>query len=149
MMLSLVFRWFSLSLPICFHFAGMPIPQGTGAALGSIGAPRPGSSLKRLPTAGDAAPGGKNQHFKLLQKFCVFVQAPVGLSTQLNVAARPVTHQVCQVLLLICHCIWRSAQGMRAMPTQALGPGRQIADKSYYLGEIRKKNEDLLNEINS
>lgn len=48
--------------------------------------------------------------------------AVVGLHTELNVAARPVTQQ-----------------GMRGMHTQPLGPGRQIADKSYYQAELRNK----------
>lgn len=33
------------------------------------------------------------------------------------------------------------------MPTKALGPGRQIADKSYYLNELRIKSTEIQTEI--
>mmetsp|Transcript_15203 Transcript_15203/g.35809 ORF Transcript_15203/g.35809 Transcript_15203/m.35809 type:complete len:658 (+) Transcript_15203:105-2078(+) len=54
----------------------------------------------------------------------------VGLNTNLQVADRPVTQQ-----------------GMMGMKIGAQGPGRQIADKTYYLGEIRKKNEEMTQAI--
>ena len=51
----------------------------------------------------------------------------VGLKTNVQVADRPVTQQ-----------------GMTGMRTGNQGPGRQIQDKSYYLGELRAKTRCLL-----
>jgi intraflagellar transport protein 74 len=74
------------------------------------------TSVRRLPTPlGKAAPAA----------------GPVGLTTQLNVAARPVT-----------------SGGLMA-PSTALGPRRQIADRSYYVQELRSKIADISNEVES
>ena len=60
-------------------------------------------------------------HSILMSFRFVLAAGPVGLTTELNVTARPVT-----------------SQGLRGMQTQPLGPGRQIADRTYYLTELRK-----------
>ena len=52
------------------------------------------------------------------------------LNTNIQVAERPVTQQ-----------------GMMGMKVGAQGPGRQIADKSYYMGELRKKCDEITAEI--
>ena len=52
------------------------------------------------------------------------------LNTNIQVAERPVTQQ-----------------GMMGMKVGAQGPGRQIADKSYYMGELRKKCDEMTSEI--
>jgi hypothetical protein len=52
------------------------------------------------------------------------------LNTNVQVADRPVTQQ-----------------GMMGMKVTNQGPGRQVADKSYYMGELRKKCDDLGTEI--
>jgi len=52
------------------------------------------------------------------------------LNTNIAVADRPVTQQ-----------------GMMGMKIRAQGPGRQVADKSYYMGELRKKVEEMQTEI--
>jgi hypothetical protein len=57
--------------------------------------------------------------------------AAVGLHTEVNVAHRPATQQ-----------------GLQAMPTKPLGPGRQIADRAYYQTELRQKLADLNSETN-
>ena len=38
-------------------------------------------------------------------------------------------------------------QGMMGMKVGAQGPGRQIADKSYYMGELRKRCDEMQAEI--
>lgn len=53
------------------------------------------------------------------------------LNTNVQVADRPVTQQ-----------------GMMGMKIANQGPGRQIADKSYYMGELRKKCDEMSAEIN-
>jgi len=50
----------------------------------------------------------------------------VGLNTDVQVAERPVTQQ-----------------GMMGMKMKAQGPGRQVLDKSFYLGELRNKRQAL------
>jgi intraflagellar transport protein 74 len=52
------------------------------------------------------------------------------LNTNVQVADRPVTQQ-----------------GMMGMKVTNQGPGRQVADKSYYMAELRKKCDDLGAEI--
>ncbi len=52
------------------------------------------------------------------------------LNTDVNVAARPVTQQ-----------------GLSGMATRPLGPGRQIADKSYFLTDLKTKLTEITNEI--
>jgi intraflagellar transport protein 74 len=59
------------------------------------------------------------------------VIAPIN--TNVSLEARPVTQQ--------------GLEGMRART--AMGPGRQIADKSYYLSELRAKMSDLQRETRS
>mmetsp|Transcript_12626 Transcript_12626/g.34894 ORF Transcript_12626/g.34894 Transcript_12626/m.34894 type:complete len:590 (+) Transcript_12626:139-1908(+) len=52
------------------------------------------------------------------------------LNTNIQVAERPVTQQ-----------------GMMGMKVGAQGPGRQIADKSYFMQELRKKCDEMTTEI--
>jgi intraflagellar transport protein 74 len=62
------------------------------------------------------------------------MEPSVGLtaSASLNIDARPVTQQ-----------------GLTGMRTRPLGPGRQIADKNYYLTDLRLRITDITNEIAS
>jgi intraflagellar transport protein 74 len=53
------------------------------------------------------------------------------LNTNIQVAERPVTQQ-----------------GMMGMKPVSQGPGRQIQDRSYYMGELRKRCDELQGEIN-
>jgi intraflagellar transport protein 74 len=53
------------------------------------------------------------------------------LNTNIQVAERPVTQQ-----------------GMMGMKPISQGPGRQIQDRSYYMGELRKRCDELQSEIN-
>lgn len=56
---------------------------------------------------------------------------PVGLTTSLTVQARPVTQQ-----------------GLMVPPTRGgLGPGRQIADRTYYLQDFRVRIQEISAEI--
>lgn len=54
-----------------------------------------------------------------------------ALNTNISVADRPVTQQ-----------------GMMGMKLGAQGPGRQIADKSYYMGQLRMKCDEMQEEMN-
>jgi len=54
----------------------------------------------------------------------------VGLNTDVRVSYRPVT-----------------SQGLSGMQTKPLGPGRQIADKSYWLKILRDKVKEISTEI--
>ena len=56
----------------------------------------------------------------------------VGLNTDIQVADRPVTQQ-----------------GMRGMRTGSMGPGRQVADQSYYIGVLRNRvrSIDLVHKL--
>ncbi|KAL2622629.1 hypothetical protein R1flu_002834 [Riccia fluitans] len=54
----------------------------------------------------------------------------VGLDTSVAVENRPVTHH-----------------GMMSMRTPSPGPGRKILDRSYYLGKLRTKKQELKAEI--
>jgi len=54
---------------------------------------------------------------------------PIGLDTELKVSHRPVTQH-----------------GLSGMQTKPLGPGRQLADKSYFMSELRNKLADIENE---
>lgn len=54
------------------------------------------------------------------------------LNTDVTVTARPVT-----------------SGGLTGMSTAPLGPGRQIADKSYFLGELRSRLGEIEKEISS
>jgi len=56
----------------------------------------------------------------------------VGLNTDVRVSYRPVT-----------------SQGLSGMQTRPLGPGRQIADKSYWLKILRDKVTEITQEIQS
>jgi intraflagellar transport protein 74 len=55
--------------------------------------------------------------------------APVGLATEVKPMERPVTNQ-----------------GMRGIRTATAGPGRQVLDKSFFLGEIRRKSSECTEE---
>ncbi|KAL8203067.1 UNVERIFIED_CONTAM: Intraflagellar transport protein 74, partial [Gekko kuhli] len=91
---------------------------------------RPPSSSLRPPSAallgsgippGTARPGTRG----------VPIGTGVVFSSQIKVADRPVTQQ-----------------GLSGMKTGMKGPQRQVMDKSYYLGVLRSKINELTTEIN-
>ncbi|XP_061487261.1 intraflagellar transport protein 74 homolog [Rhineura floridana] len=91
---------------------------------------RPSSSSLRPPSAvllgggippGTSRPGTRGG----------LIGTGVVLSSQIKVADRPVTQQ-----------------GLSGMKTGMKGPQRQIMDKSYYLGVLRSKINELTTEIN-
>ncbi|KAF6124822.1 intraflagellar transport 74 [Phyllostomus discolor] len=105
--------------------AARPVSRG---GIGLTGRPpsgiRPPSGNIRVATGmppGTARPGSRG--------------GPIGtggvLSSQIKVADRPVTQQ-----------------GLSGMKTGIKGPQRQILDKSYYLGLLRSKINELTTEIN-
>lgn len=55
----------------------------------------------------------------------------VGAVTEVKVSDRPMT-----------------MQGVTGMKTGSVGPKRQIYDKTYYLVELRKRNQELADEVN-
>ncbi len=67
-----------------------------------------------------------------LFRLCFFLVPIVPLKTDVDVAARPVTQQ-----------------GLTGMSVKNLGPSRQIADKNYYLIELRNKLTEITNEVDS
>jgi len=109
------------------HFAGQPgmqlQPPGTGmqpVRLGT-GMQPPGTGMRLAtgmrPPSGQAPPG-----------------TGVGLVTPLNIDARPVTQQ--------------GVAAARVKTGQATaGPGRQVADKTYYLNILRTKTQDISKEM--
>jgi intraflagellar transport protein 74 len=54
----------------------------------------------------------------------------VGTLTEVKVSDRPMT-----------------MQGMAGMKTGGVGPKRQIYDKTYYMGELRNRRQELLDEV--
>jgi hypothetical protein len=62
----------------------------------------------------------------------LFVAAAAPLNTTVSLEARPVTQQ-----------------GLEGMRLKTAGPGRQIADKSYFLSELRQKISELSKETKS
>ena len=88
---------------------------------------RPGSSAgavpqgMRPPTSGGFGGAGAGA-------------AATPLQTDVNVVVRPMTGM---------------ASGVSGMPTKSLGPGRVIADKTYYLTDLNKKLNDIMRELDS
>jgi intraflagellar transport protein 74 len=57
---------------------------------------------------------------------------PIALQTDVNVVVRPMTGM---------------ASGVSGMPTRPMGPGRVIADKSYYLTDLGRREKDISSEL--
>eukprot|EP00667_Euglena_gracilis_P007195 EG_transcript_7265 len=94
-----------------------------------FGGMRPPSGGMRPPSGGAGfAPGSR------IGPGTGYGQPMVGmgsaLNTQLEVTHRPVTKE-----------------GLGGIAPSSLGPGRQVADRSYYLGVLRSKNMELQAEI--
>uniref|UniRef100_A0A3Q0S737 Intraflagellar transport 74 n=1 Tax=Amphilophus citrinellus TaxID=61819 RepID=A0A3Q0S737_AMPCI len=94
------------------------------------GAGRPPTAIQPPPTAMRIATGmipGTSGHPGL--RGGIHIAAPGVLSAQIKVTDRPVTQQ-----------------GLSGMKTGMKGPQRQILDKSYYLGLLRSKMNELTTE---
>lgn len=123
--------------PVVVKGAG-PAPLGTQMRppTGSANLPpgmRPPTSSQRPPTG--SAPMGMRPPTNAgrLGTAMGGGQVPiVPLKTDVDVAARPVTQQ-----------------GLTGMSVKNLGPSRQIADKNYYLIELRNKLTEITNEVDS
>lgn len=110
----------SAAVPSNFAPVGMRPPTNAGG--------RPGSSAgvpqgMRPPTSGGMGGGNGNNG-----------GSNVPLQTDVNVVVRPMTGM---------------ASGVSGMPTKSLGPGRVIADKTYYLTDLNKKLNDILRELDA
>jgi intraflagellar transport protein 74 len=143
--------WLFGCLLVCLAAVGGARAGGPIAALGGRGfpgaaAPAPGLQLAppgmRPPTNAGNRPGSS-------------AGAPIGmrpptsagggmgmgaaggpaipLQTDVNVVVRPVTGMT----------------GVTGMPTTRLGPGRVVADKTYYLTELNKKLNDINRELDA
>jgi hypothetical protein len=106
---------------------------------------------RRVPTAIGAAPP---------------MAGPIGLTADIKVDARPVTASihglmgaparsqgedglVCSRRASACAHSHPSALPAVANGVFRAGPGRQIADRSYYLSEVRNKISDIAGELRS
>lgn len=131
---------------------GMGVPPGTGMGMGGMGggpvqatmrpgtmmSGTPGSSLgpmagmppqtgARIPTQSQRLGTGART------RQGTAAQAPVlgvGAHTEINITDRPMT-----------------MQGVMGVKTGAIGPKRQIYDKTYYMSELRKRISSLGEEI--
>ncbi|KAG2466434.1 IFT74 protein, partial [Polypterus senegalus] len=110
--------WISVKMATQRPPSGRPMTRG-----GPVAALRPPTTAIRVTTGappGTGRPGTRGSSV-----------APGGvLSAQIKVADRPVTQQ-----------------GLSGMRTGMKGPQRQIMDKSYYLGLLRSKINELTTEI--
>mmetsp|Transcript_122702 Transcript_122702/g.212771 ORF Transcript_122702/g.212771 Transcript_122702/m.212771 type:complete len:585 (-) Transcript_122702:179-1933(-) len=100
----------------------MQRPPSTHAGFGGMRPPSGG-----MPGAGYAPPGSRAG---LGTAYQPMVGMGNALNTQLEVTLRPVTKE-----------------GLGGIAPGSLGPGRQVADRSYYLGILRSKNVELQAEI--
>ncbi|KAI3355032.1 hypothetical protein L3Q82_017859, partial [Scortum barcoo] len=103
----------------------------TGSRSGSVvpGTGRPPTAVRPPPTANRVSTAmvpGSSGHPAM--RGGIPITTPVVLSAQIKVTDRPVTQQ-----------------GLSGMKTGMKGPQRQILDKSYYLGLLRSK----INELNT
>jgi len=89
----------------------------------------PGTAM-RPPTGLRGLPGTAMRQGTAAQRPGSRAGALGPLNTNVQVADRPVTQQ-----------------GMMGMKMANQGPGRQVADRSYYMGELRKKCDEMTKEI--
>uniref|UniRef100_A0A4W6BVT3 Intraflagellar transport 74 n=1 Tax=Lates calcarifer TaxID=8187 RepID=A0A4W6BVT3_LATCA len=125
----------SLDIFLSDIMASQRPPSGMGRPMsrsGSVvpGAGRPPTAVRPPPTAIRVATGmvpGTSGHPGM--RGGIPVPTPGVLSAQIKVTDRPVTQQ-----------------GLSGMKTGMKGPQRQILDKSYYLGLLRSKINELTTE---
>ncbi|KAK4290679.1 hypothetical protein Pmani_036441 [Petrolisthes manimaculis] len=79
----------------------------------------PGTASRLLSTASLQRPGTRTG-----------VATGIGFNTPINVVDRPITQQ-----------------GLSGMKTSSRGPQRQVQDKSYFLGLLRTKMSEVVNEV--
>ncbi|GAQ77667.1 intraflagellar transport particle protein 74/72 [Klebsormidium nitens] len=113
---------------------GGPFRPSTGQRASMNGGMQPPPTAYRQSAAGYAAPGTAKAGMRGLASRGGGRPGTgsVGLNTDVQVSERPVTQQ-----------------GLVGMKTGSQGPGRQIADKSYYLTRLRAKKQELQAEIDS
>ncbi|XP_029004813.1 intraflagellar transport protein 74 homolog isoform X2 [Betta splendens] len=105
-------------------------PSGIGRPMSRSGAGRPPTAIRPPPTAIRVATGmvpGTSGHPGM--RSGIPISTPGVLSAQIKVTDRPVTQH-----------------GLSGMKTGMKGPQRQILDKSYYLGLLRSKINELTTE---
>eukprot|EP00933_Yihiella_yeosuensis_P004882 TRINITY_DN109280_c0_g1_i2.p1 TRINITY_DN109280_c0_g1~~TRINITY_DN109280_c0_g1_i2.p1 ORF type:complete len:638 (+),score=154.09 TRINITY_DN109280_c0_g1_i2:63-1916(+) len=115
-----------------------PMPTGGMGGPGPVQATlRPGTGMgqmagpgqnHRVPTAQRMGTGNRTRQGTAAQGQPVL---GVGAVTEVKVSDRPMT-----------------MQGVMGMKTGNVGPKRQIYDKTYYLVELRKRGQALMDEIN-
>ena len=108
---------------------GTNVRGGGLGPLGGLMGP-PGTAMR--PPTGMRQPMGTAMGARMGTAMRPGSRAGLGpLNTNIQVAERPVTQQ-----------------GMMGMKPVSQGPGRQIQDRSYYMGELRKRCDELQGEIN-
>ena len=101
-------------------------PNSRGSS--GLGAPPATSSIR--PASGKRAPGTARLRTGIAASGPGMQAAQgVALNASINVSDRPMT-----------------GQGVMGMRTQAQGPGRLVQDSPYFIGVLRKKITDILNE---
>eukprot|EP00403_Amphidinium_massartii_P023609 CAMPEP_0178390208 /NCGR_PEP_ID=MMETSP0689_2-20121128/10525_1 /TAXON_ID=160604 /ORGANISM="Amphidinium massartii, Strain CS-259" /LENGTH=616 /DNA_ID=CAMNT_0020010705 /DNA_START=1 /DNA_END=1851 /DNA_ORIENTATION=+ len=95
----------------------------SGAGMGGV----PPNTGARMPTGQGNRPGSG---LRTRQGTAAQPNMGVGAMTDVRVTQRPVT-----------------GQGVMGMKTGAMGPKRQIYDKTYYMVELRKRCQDLQDEL--
>jgi len=90
-----------------------------GTAMGGMGGMPPGTAARMNTRQGTAMRGTAAQQ-----------SLGVGAHTEVKVTDRPMT-----------------MHGLSGMKTGSLGPKRQVYDKSYYMGELRKRCAELQEEV--
>jgi len=98
------------------------IPPGTAGMRPMSGYGMPPGTGQRMGTAGRGGPPGTGMRPGTANR-----GMGAALNTDVQVNERPVTQQ-----------------GMSGMKTAGQGPGRQVLDKSYFMADLRKKKQELL-----
>lgn len=108
---------------------GGGIPPG-GPVMGTM---RPGTMVGGGPPPNTGARVPTAQRLGTAGRKGTAAQQPVlgvGALTEVKVSDRPAT-----------------MQGMAGMKTGGVGPKRQIYDKTYYMGELRNRSKELMDEV--
>jgi len=108
---------------------GLAPPGGPGGGVPPGTATRQGTAMRGIPP-GTAARLNTRQGTAMRGTAAQGQTIGVGAHAEVKVSDRPMT-----------------MHGLSGMKTGSLGPKRQVYDKSYYLGELRKRCTDLQDEV--
>mmetsp|Transcript_13097 Transcript_13097/g.27433 ORF Transcript_13097/g.27433 Transcript_13097/m.27433 type:complete len:621 (+) Transcript_13097:93-1955(+) len=105
---------------------GTMMGDPSGGGLGPVTGP-PGTRQNMATRNGTATRGGPGRQDTAAQREVM----GVGAHTEVKVTDRPMT-----------------MQGLAGLKTGSLGPKRQVYDKTYYMLELRKRCQELQDELN-